>query len=657
MLMFAVAAAAQTGRDATIMSSDGVLLKATYTPAAKPGPGIILLHACNRDRKAWNSLVPQLVGAGFHVLALDFRGYGESGGGPYTEPNSLQRALAEKFPGDVDAAFNYLRAQPSVDKNRMGAAGGSCGVNQAIQVALVHPEVRSLVLLSGTTDTAGRQFLRKADGLPIFGAASDDDGDAVQLMQWILSFSHNPQNKFLRFKAAGHAADMFTVEKELQPAIVEWFVKTLRNAPAKPPAASGVASKPSPAEEFWTLLEEPGGAPRAMKYYEDAKKRDPNVFLFPESALNLYGYERLQANKAAEAIEIFKINVAAYPASPNVYDSLGDAYVAAGNRELAIQASRKALEVLDATPNLNEQFRKLLRDSAEGKLRQLGSAPAAPSNPQPPPMPPPDQVFRMPIVYSVPGMDKVSVRRDIVYKTVDSAGAKLDLKMDVYVPAGAQPGQRFPAVLLISGGGADPAMDWRVAGVYQSYGRLLAASGMVGIPFTKRYQRGLEGVTQGESDLADLTRYVREHAAELNVNPDRLAVWAFSGGGFLLASALRDTPPYIRAILSFYAILDVNPQMTPPEELQRLSEHSPLAQLKRSGERVAPILIARAGLDNAGLNDGITRFVQEARTRHVAIEVLEHPQGRHGFDILDENDRSREIIARAIEFLKAHLPQ
>ena len=108
-------------------------------------------------------------------------------------------------------------------------------------------------------------------------------------------------------------------------------------------------------------------------------------------------------------------------------------------------------------------------------VRKLG-APVPPPTPQAPPAPPADQVFRMPIVYSIPGMDRVTVRRDVVYKTVDSSGAKLELKMDAYIPANAQPGQKFPAVLLISGGGADPAMDWRVAGVYQSYGRLLAGA-------------------------------------------------------------------------------------------------------------------------------------------------------------------------------------
>lgn len=37
------------------------------------------------------------------------------------------------------------------------------------------------------------------------------------------------------------------------------------------------------------------------------------------------------------------------------------------------------------------------------------------------------------------------------------------------------------------------------------------------------------------------------------------------------------------------------------------------------------------------------------------LELLNHPKGRHAFDILDDDDRSREIIARTFDFLKTHL--
>ena len=83
----------------------------------------------------------------------------------------------------------------------------------------------------------------------------------------------------------------------------------------------------------------------------------------------------------------------------------------------------------------------------------------------------------------------------------------------------------------------DPAMpaalfgDWRDAGVYQSYGRVLAASGLVAIPYSKRYARGPTGTANGAEDSRDLIAYVREHAPELHVDKERIALWTFSAGG------------------------------------------------------------------------------------------------------------------------------
>jgi len=72
---------------------------------------------------------------------------------------------------------------------------------------------------------------------------------------------------------------------------------------------------------------------------------------------------------------------------------------------------------------------------------------------------------------------------------------------------------------------------------------------------------------------------------------------------------------------------------------------------------VPPLFVARAGQDNPGLNATIDRFVQEAVARNAPLELMTHPTGRHGFDVLDDDDRSREIIARTLDFLKHHLPR
>lgn len=64
-----------------------------------------------------------------------------------------------------------------------------------------------------------------------------------------------------------------------------------------------------------------------------------------EMALNETGYTHLFAGDHEKAIEIFKLNVKLYPESWNVYDSLGEAYMEAGNRKLAIKNYKKSVEL------------------------------------------------------------------------------------------------------------------------------------------------------------------------------------------------------------------------------------------------------------------------------------------------------------------------
>src|SRR5688572_24016662 len=81
------------GRDVSIKAPDGDVLRATYYAAAKPGPGVLLLHMCNTDRKSWEPLGSQLAAAGIHVLALDYRGYGESTGERYVDDPQRQQQV------------------------------------------------------------------------------------------------------------------------------------------------------------------------------------------------------------------------------------------------------------------------------------------------------------------------------------------------------------------------------------------------------------------------------------------------------------------------------------------------------------------------------------------------------------------------------------
>lgn len=67
----------------------------------------------------------------------------------------------------------------------------------------------------------------------------------------------------------------------------------------------------------------------------------------------------LGRKRVAEAIEILKLNVEAYPASANVYDSLAEAYFVAGDTALAIQHYEKSLSLDPANTNAAMMLKKL----------------------------------------------------------------------------------------------------------------------------------------------------------------------------------------------------------------------------------------------------------------------------------------------------------
>jgi dienelactone hydrolase len=359
-----------------LTASDGTKLKASYFPSAKPGPGVLLLHQCNRQRKVWDDLAQQLSAAGINVLTLDYRGFGESGGDNFDKlpPDKAADAMAGGFPHDVDAAFQYLVSQLGVTRDVIGVGGASCGVNNSIQAARRHPEVKSLVLLSGGTDLNGRRFLRQPGGLPVFFAVADNDEfpPTVQVVEWLYTVTANPGKQLAHFPTGGHGADMFKVHPELEKAIVDWYVTTLIKTPGRAPAPKDASAVP---QEIRTLdlIDQPGGAVKVEKSLQEARQRDPHATLFPEAIVNLLGYEHLQSGDTAGAIEILKLNVAGYPNSPNAYDSLSDAYLAASQKDLARQSVQRALDLLPSDTTDTQDFRDQLKAADEAKLKQLAA--------------------------------------------------------------------------------------------------------------------------------------------------------------------------------------------------------------------------------------------------------------------------------------------
>jgi dienelactone hydrolase len=85
----------------------------------------------------------------------------------------------------------------------------------------------------------------------------------------------------------------------------------------------------------------------------------------------------------------------------------------------------------------------------------------------------------------------------------------------------------------------------------------------------------------------------------------------------------------------------------------RAQAFSPAAHLATAAG--LPVFVARGGRDSAMINNSIDAFVREALTANVSLDLANHSGGQHGFDVLDDDERSREIIGRAFAFAQSRV--
>jgi tetratricopeptide (TPR) repeat protein len=382
-----------------LTAPDGTPLKGSYFAAARPGPGVLLLHQVNRERNSWDGLATQLAAAGIHTLTLDMRGHGASGGTPYEK---LPRAQAAKewsgWPADIEVAFQYLVAQPGVTRDVIGLGGaGVLGVDNAVRLAKAHPAaVKSLVLLSGETFADGLQFLHQASQLPALFVVADDDEypPTVEAMELLYITSTSPSRKLIHYSRShdapwlwyepfdigrvpatgSHGTDLFETHAELPGLIVDWLVmtliRTLGHAPADTLAAAPIIRE----------LQTAGGAARVTELLRAARRQNSGAQLFPEITASIVGADYQRAGDVKSAIEVFELVLLAYPDSADAHGNLADAYLAEGQKGLARQHAEHALALLDAHAvpasswSDSEPYRSEIRRGAQKVLEKLDGA-------------------------------------------------------------------------------------------------------------------------------------------------------------------------------------------------------------------------------------------------------------------------------------------
>jgi hypothetical protein len=264
----------------------------------------------------------------------------------------------------------------------------------------------------------------------------------------------------------------------------------------------------------------------------------------------------------------------------------------------------------------------------------------------------PDHISKKVVVYRIQGMDDVTVRRDVEYRTT-GAGA---LTSDIYYPPGTKSGAaRIPAVVFVAGfpdAGyeAKVGCKFKEMGSSVSWARLTAAAGVAAVTYTNR---------EPEPDLHALLRYVRRHAATLGIDADRLGVFASSGNVPLALSLLmRAEREYVKcAALCYGYTLDLAGSTGVADAARAWGFVNPCAGRAVSDlPKETPLFIARAGRDSMPhLNETLDRFLLEALTCDLPVTFTNHPSAPHAFDLLHDTETSREIVRRILSFMRLHL--
>jgi len=146
----------------------------------------------------------------------------------------------------------------------------------------------------------------------------------------------------------------WSVHRQIFCAWAKWVTGSL---PAQAGEPEGGCRKPIGLVLLQTI--EDHGIETAVKQYRELKSEHRDKYDFNENQLNTLGYQLLRHKKISEAIEIFKLNVTAYPDAFNPYDSLGEAYMVNGDKDSAIKNYQKSLELNPDNTNALEMLKKL----------------------------------------------------------------------------------------------------------------------------------------------------------------------------------------------------------------------------------------------------------------------------------------------------------
>ena len=215
-------------------------------------------------------------------------------------------------------------------------------------------------------------------------------------------------------------------------------------------------------------------------------------------------------------------------------------------------------------------------------------------------------------VYTLPATEKIAVQSDIQY----SRSQNTQLKFNLYRLSKTEKPLPLPVVVL-------PRPGEKESFYVQEWSKLFAASGFAAISYL--------GLRENQTKSFDeLMAYLRANKTALGIDPENVVIHTSSGlVNIGLPLAMDQQRTYLKAAVIYFGITEVK-EIRPD----------------------LPLLIVRAGLDSANTNKKIDNLIIRLLSANTPVEIINYPGGHHPFEVSDDNDFSRNVIARTLEFMQ-----
>lgn len=214
-----IAFAQETPTVVTLTTPDGITLIGDFYAAESPAPTLLLLHMAYTWRGVWSPSIPTFLEAGYNVLAVDMRGWGDSGG-----DQDMDATIA-----DFPLWFEWLRGQPTVLADQFAVIGGSVGANLSLFACVNEPGCVTVVALSPGRDYFGVQPLNAlADnamrGRSLLILTALRDSSSGTFPQELVAESNVFEVGLIQYSGVGHhGTDILDNREDALPLIMTWL--------------------------------------------------------------------------------------------------------------------------------------------------------------------------------------------------------------------------------------------------------------------------------------------------------------------------------------------------------------------------------------------------------------------------------------------------